>query len=49
MDLKQLFEMAAKKICDKCGKSMSGNHYWYKGGWRCKAANLPPEGANAEK
>lgn len=31
----KLFEMAAKKICEKCGKSMSGNHYWYKGGWKC--------------
>lgn len=30
-------EMAAKKLCDKCGKSMAANHYWYKGGWKCKA------------
>ena len=40
MKLQLLYEMAAKKICDTCGKSMAGNHYWYKGGWKCKAANL---------
>ena len=27
---------------------MAGHHYWYKGGWKCKAANLPPEGNNVE-
>lgn len=37
MKLEQLFEMAAKKLCDKCGKTMAANHYWYKGGWKCKA------------
>lgn len=35
-----LTEMAAKKICPDCGKSMAGNHYWYKGGWKCKKSNL---------
>ena len=40
MKIHTLFEMAAKKICPNCGKSMTGNHYWYKGGWKCKAANL---------
>lgn len=34
-----LSEMAAKKLCDKCGKSMAANHYWYKGGWKCKGAS----------
>lgn len=33
-----LTEMAAKKQCDKCGKTMAANHYWYKGGWKCKGA-----------
>lgn len=32
-------EMVAKKICSSCGKSMSGNHYWYKGGWKCKGVS----------
>lgn len=32
----KLMEMAAKKHCDKCGKTMAANHFWYKGGWRCK-------------
>lgn len=27
-----LLEMGAPKVCDKCGKTMSANHYWYKGG-----------------
>lgn len=36
MKLTQITEMAAKKLCDKCGKTMAANHYWYKGGWRCK-------------
>lgn len=31
----QVSEMAAKKICDKCGNSMSGHHFWRKGGWHC--------------
>lgn len=31
-----LTEMAAKKLCNKCGKTMAANHYWYKGGWKCK-------------
>lgn len=37
--IRTLTEMAAKKICDKCGKTMAANHYWYKGGWRCKGAS----------
>ena len=40
MKLQQLNEMAAKKICPDCGKSMAGHHYWYKGGWRCKKTNI---------
>ena len=38
MQLQLLHEMAAKKICPDCGKSMAAKHYWYKGGWRCKKA-----------
>lgn len=34
--LRTLMEMGAQKLCDKCGKSMAANHYWYKGGWKCK-------------
>lgn len=34
-----LTEMAAKKQCDKCGKTMAANHYWYKGGWKCKKSS----------
>lgn len=33
-----LTEMAAKKTCEHCGKTMAANHYWYKGGWKCKKA-----------
>lgn len=45
-EVQDLLEMAAKKICPTCGKSMAGNHYWYKdksgkGGWKCKKGNLP--------
>lgn len=36
MKLQQITEMAAKKLCPLCGKTMAANHYWYKGGWRCK-------------
>lgn len=32
--------MAAKKICPICGHPMSGYHYWYKGGWKCKSSSL---------
>jgi hypothetical protein len=39
MKLFQLFEMGAAKLCDKCGKTMAANHYWYKGGWKCKSSN----------
>ena len=39
MKLTTLQEMAAKKFCEKCGKTMAANHYWYKGGWRCKGAS----------
>lgn len=35
-DLYPLTEMAAKKQCELCGKTMAANHYWYKGGWKCK-------------
>ena len=40
MRLQLINEMAAKKICPQCGLSMAKNHYWYKGGWRCKRANM---------
>lgn len=42
MKLTQLTEMAAKKLCPQCGKTMAANHYWYKGGWRCKKSSLQP-------
>ena len=34
-----LQEMAAVKLCPLCSKSMAANHYWYKGGWKCKGAS----------
>lgn len=35
--------MAAKKLCDKCGKTMAANHYWVKDkGWKCKAVKPTP-------
>lgn len=34
-----IFEMAAKKTCEHCGKTMAANHYWYKGGWKCKKSS----------
>jgi hypothetical protein len=37
-DQHPLTEMAAKKQCEHCGKTMAANHYWYKGGWKCKKA-----------
>lgn len=40
-----LTEMAAKKICPICGHPMSGYHYWYKGGWKCKQSSLNPKPA----
>ncbi len=41
LEIAQMMEMARPaKICPKCGKSMAGHHYWYKGGWKCKKANL---------
>lgn len=46
MKLTTLLEMPAAKLCDKCGKTMAANHYWYKGGWRCKAAK-PAEDADS--
>lgn len=52
MLLNQITEMARPaKICPECGKSMAGNHYWYKGGWRCKKSNLKDkeEGKAEEK
>lgn len=44
-----LNEMAAKKLCDKCGKTMAANHYWYKGGWKCKAVKPAPVAPVATK
>lgn len=38
-----LTEMAAKKYCEKCGKTMAANHYWYKGAWKCKGASKVPQ------
>lgn len=38
-DVQQISEMAKPvKLCPKCGKSMAANHYWYKGGWKCKGS-----------
>lgn len=40
VEIAKLIEMARPaKICPDCGKSMAGNHFWYKGGWKCKKAN----------
>lgn len=39
MRISVLAEMAAKKICPDCGKTMAGYHYWYKGGWKCKKSS----------
>lgn len=33
---------APKKICPICGNPMTGYHYWYKGGWRCKKSSIDP-------
>lgn len=51
MKLEHLNEMAAKKICPQCGKTMAANHYWYKGGWRCKKSSQQPteDGAQLSK
>lgn len=36
----QLSEMAKpKKICSSCGNQMTGFHFWYRGGWRCKKSS----------
>lgn len=43
-----LMEMAAKKTCESCGKTMAANHYWYKGGWKCKGVSDRSK-ARAEK
>lgn len=43
MKLDSITEMAAKKFCPNCGKTMAGNHYWYKGGWRCKGGGKPAD------
>lgn len=49
-EVTQLAEMARPaKICPKCGKSMAGHHYWYKGGWKCKKGNLKDGEAAEEK
>ena len=37
-----LREMSAIKLCPSCGKSMAANHYWYKGGWKCKGVSKAP-------
>lgn len=46
--LSVLLEMGAPKLCDKCGKSMAANHYWYKGGWKCKQTNVAQAQAPAQ-
>lgn len=39
MKLEFLGEMAAKAVCPKCGQGpISKTHYWYQGGWKCRAA-----------
>lgn len=55
MKLSAITEMAAKKYCPNCGKTMAGHHYWYKGGWRCKgggksvdASEQKPAGAEPQ-
>jgi hypothetical protein len=48
-DKPQLTEMAAKKQCDKCGKTMAAYHYWYKGGWKCKGGGKSADDKPAEK
>jgi hypothetical protein len=45
MRLEQLVEMGAAKLCDKCGKTMAANHYWYKGGWKCKTTQVQSDPA----
>lgn len=36
-DIKPIDEMAKQaRICPNCNKPITGNHYWYKGEWRCK-------------
>lgn len=49
-EIAKLMEMARPaKICPDCGKSMAGNHYWYKGGWKCKKSNLAAAGGKKEE
>lgn len=49
-EIKELVEMARPaKICPDCGKSMAGNHFWYKGGWRCKKSNRKADGEAGEE
>jgi hypothetical protein len=39
----KLSEMARPaKPCPKCGKTITGNHYWYKGEWKCKGGGKQP-------
>lgn len=50
VEISQMMEMARPaKICPDCGKSMAGNHYWYKGGWKCKKSSLADKKGSEEK
>lgn len=50
IEIAQMLEMARPaKICPDCGKSMAGNHYWYKGGWRCKKSSLADKAASKKE
>lgn len=49
MKLQQITEMAAKKLCPLCGKTMAANHYWYKGGWKCKKSATADAGTDVVK
>ncbi len=45
MRLSSITEMAAKQFCPTCHKTMAANHYWYKGGWRCKGGGKSVDAA----
>lgn len=47
-DTQVVTEMAKAKICPQCGNQMTGYHYWYKGGWKCKASSTANPGASAQ-
>lgn len=50
VEISQMMEMARPaKICPDCSKSMAGNHYWYKGGWKCKKSSLADKKSDEEK